>query len=173
MIRIILIIILLILFVYLNNKTEHFSNISGSPNYAYANNFDNLVILDDLNNLNNLNSTNKTVNYNMGKIHMYNINDYNANVWHLRFKNLINNRYAYDDKKPNNPCKNNDGQNFVVENDKDKQYCDLIDQNKFSANEGTNCHGNNCDESNCYGDNCYETSYARLKDLPTSSYLNK
>jgi hypothetical protein len=172
MIRVIFIIFLIILFVYINNKTEHFSNISGSPNYPYSNNFDNLVILDDLNNLNNLNSTNKTVNYNLGEKPMYNIKDYNALSWHLRFKNLIKNRYAYDDTTPINKCKSNDGKNFQIINEKNKKYCDLINENKFNANEGTNCHGNNCDESNCYGNNCYETGYARLKDLPNSSSLN-
>ncbi len=161
MIRILIIFILLALFVYINTKNEYFSNINNNTN-----NFGDLVIFDDLNNLNNLESTNKTVNYNLGDKPLYNVKDYTSLVWHLRFKNLIKNRYSYDDTKKPNKCEINDGSNFSISNNKTKLHCDLMNGNKLPGNEGTNCHGNNCDESNCHGDNCYESNYAKLKDLP-------
>ncbi len=166
MIRILIIFVLIALFIYVNHKIEYFSNINNNTN-----DFGNLVIFDDLNNLNNLESTNKTVNYNLGSKPMYNIKDYTSLVWHLRFKNLIKNRYAYDDTTKLNQCKENDGNNFSIENKKTKMHCDLINGNKLGGNEGTNCHGNNCDENNCHGNNCYESNYAKLKDLPINLNL--
>ncbi len=90
---------------------------------------------------------NKRVNYNLGKIPLYNTNTYIGLLWHLRYKNLIKNRYAYDDTNKHIPIKST--------------------TNWDCGNSGTNCHGNNCDETNCYGMNCYEKDFALLKDLPT------
>lgn len=121
-------------------------------NYNKYENFDNFAIwnnnLTASDNLDNLKSINKPVNYNLTQFPLYNIKEYNALVWHLRFKNLINNRYAYDDmiNKPPINCNSNNWNN---------------------GNNDNNCHANNCDKNNCYGTNCYEKGYAILKELPT------
>lgn len=143
-------------------KMSHFGKITRLNNYKYQfnlyiNNIVMLLIIILISiiliyvyiNTNNIElfENNKMVSYNLGKIPLYNTNTYIGLLWQLRYKNLIKNRYAYDDTNNKKIIKTT--------------------TNWDCGNSGTNCHGNNCDETNCYGNNCYEKDFALLKDLPT------
>lgn len=153
MLSVIIFIILIILcFVYLcipieydSEQTEPFDNFD-----IWNNN------LTPLDNLDNLQSVNKPVYYNLTKIPLYNTREYNALLWHLRFKNLIGNRYAYDDINGKQMLNNN------LYNDPNNDL-----KNWNNGNSNNNCHANNCANNNCHSSNCYEQNYAPLGDLPT------
>lgn len=88
----IIVIIFMILFlgvIYALYKSnyEHFDNFEIWNNYLSQND-----------NLDNLQSINKSVDYDMYKIPIYNVKDYNASVWQYRFKNIVGNRYDYNDR---------------------------------------------------------------------------
>ena len=139
--RIIILLILILLYLlYINNQNNQ-NKYENFDNFAIWNNS-----LTNADNLDDLASINKSVNYNLTQSPLYNTKEYNASVWHLRFKNLVNNRYAYDDTT-------------IVTNN------DTNDWN--NGNNDNNCHANNCDNNNCHGVNCYEKDYAILRELPT------
>lgn len=138
---IIFIILLLLCLLYTFNSTtmtENFDNFN-----VWNNN------LSSLDNLDNLESVSKPVNYDLGNIPMYNLKDFNASLWHLRFNSLVGNRYSYDDIINENDIKSHGRNNWD------------------NGNNNNNCHANNCDTNNCHGSNCYEKNYAILKNLPT------
>src|ERR1700677_4001090 len=98
-------------------------------NYEMFDNFDKLNNFYDKNNY--LKSVNKTVDYNMGAIPMYDLKNFNALAWHLRFKEMVGERYDYNDKYDKTSW-----DNYIKDSDKNDWDC---------GNDDKNCHGSNCD----------------------------